>query len=355
MRVLVMGGTRFIGAAAVRHLSAMGCEVAVFHRGESEGNLPPGVQHIRNPSVSLINRSGLAASHGTFARFAPDVVLDMLLMLERDAQMTVDTLRGIAGRIVVISSGDVYRAYGRLIGTEPGEPVPTPLAEGSPLRARHYPYRREPPGGEWTDHYDKILVEQLILGEPALPGTVLRLPMVYGPNDRQHRLFEYVKRMDDGRPVILLDELTARWKTARGYVEDIGHAIALAVTQERAAGRVYNVAEQTAFTEMEWGQRIGEVAGWQGKIVLAPVDKLPARMRPQADLRQHLTLDSSRSRPELGYAEQTPAHVALELTIDWERANPPASIDPAQFDYAAEDAVLAALSSLGSVGGRESD
>jgi nucleoside-diphosphate-sugar epimerase len=322
----------------------MGCEVAVFHRGESEGDLPPGVQHLHDPSVNLINRNGLAASREAFERFAPDVVLDMLLMLERDAQVTMDTLRGISKRIVVISSGDVYRAYGRLTGTEPGEPVPTPLTEGSPLRAKRYPYRRDPPGAAWTDQYDKILVERVVLNDPTLPGTVLRLPMVYGPKDGQHRLFEYLKRMDDGRPVILLDETTAQWKTARGYVEDVGYAIALAVTSERAAGRVYNVAEQAAFTEMAWVQRIGEAAGWQGKIVVVPVDKLPAGMRPQADLHQHLTMDSSRIRQELGYAERTPAHVALRLTIDWERANPPAVIDPAQFDYVAEDTILAALS-----------
>jgi hypothetical protein len=40
--------------------------------------------------------------------------------------------------------------------------------------------------------------------------------------------FTYIKRMDDGRPVILLDEAYARWRWARGYVENIAHAIALA-------------------------------------------------------------------------------------------------------------------------------
>ncbi len=344
MRVLVIGGTRFIGAAAVRCLSEMGCDVAVFHRGKSEDNLPPGIQHLHDPSVSLINRNGLVAARETFERFAPDVVLDTLLMLERDAQLTMDILRGMTRRIVVISSGDVYRAYGRLTGTEPGDPVPTPLTEESPLRAKRYPYRRESSGGEWTDEYDKILVERLVLNDPELPGTVLRLPMVYGPNDAQHRLFEYLKRMDDGRPAILLDEATAQWGTARGYVDDVGYAVALAVISDDAIGRVYNVAEPGVFTEMEWVQRIGEFAGWQGEVVSIPVDKLPAGMRPQADLRQHLTMDSSRIRQELGYVELTPSSAAVGLTIDWERANPPAQIDPARFDYAAEDAVLAALS-----------
>ena len=40
----------------------------------------------------------------------------------------------------------------------------------------------------WVDDaYDKIPVERAVLGNPALPGIVLRLPMVYGPGDRLHR------------------------------------------------------------------------------------------------------------------------------------------------------------------------
>ena len=44
-----------------------------------------------------------------------------------------------------------------------------------------------------------------MLSDPELPGTVLRLPAVYGPEDRQHRTFEYLKRMDDGRRAILVE------------------------------------------------------------------------------------------------------------------------------------------------------
>ena len=82
------------------------------------------------------------------------------------------------------------------------------------------------------------------MGAPDLLGTVLRLPAVYGPGDYQHRLFAYVKRMDDWRPAVLLGEGMASWRWTHGYVEDMASAIALAVTDERAAERVYNVGEQ---------------------------------------------------------------------------------------------------------------
>ena len=63
----------------------------------------------------------------------------------------------------------------------------------------------------WLDEeYDKIPVEREILGDPDLPGTVLRLPMVYGPGDPLHRFFPTLKRMDDRRPAILFEEKLAK-------------------------------------------------------------------------------------------------------------------------------------------------
>ncbi len=103
MRILFIGGTRFIGAAAARRLSEIGHEVTVFHRGQSEADLPASVHHLREQSISLIGRERL-----TVVR--PDVVVDMLLMQERDAEITLDVLRGITSRLVLISSGDVYRS-----------------------------------------------------------------------------------------------------------------------------------------------------------------------------------------------------------------------------------------------------
>src|SRR5436190_8561175 len=89
----------------------------------------------------------------------------------------------------------------------------------------------------------------LWLNAPELPGTVLRLPAVYGPGDRQHRLFPYVQRMHDGRPAILLEHGRASWRWTRGYVENVARAIALAVVQEHATGLIYNVGEAEALTE----------------------------------------------------------------------------------------------------------
>src|SRR5260370_8426950 len=120
-----------------------------------------------------------------------------------------------------------------------------------------------------------MLVEGVVMNDPELPGTVLRLPMVYGPGDYQHRLFNYLKHMDDNRPAILMDEAEARWRCTHGYVENVAEAITLAVTGERAARRIYNVGEQFTFTMAGGGDKIGQTAGWQGRDCLLPRGPLP--------------------------------------------------------------------------------
>jgi nucleoside-diphosphate-sugar epimerase len=334
VRVLVIGGTGFIGPHVVRRLSEGGQEVAVFHRGQAQADLGAQVRHI------LGDRHNLPASTSELRRFAPDVTLDMFPFNDADARAVLDAVRGVAGRVVAISSQDVYRAYGRLTGIEPGSPDPTPYAEDAPLRERLYPYRGKLPTEE---DYEKILAEQVVLGDPEMAGTVLRLPMVYGPCDKQRRLFEYLKRIDDGRRAILIDETLAGWRWTRGYVENIADAIVLAVMKEEAAGRVYNVGEPQALTLADWIRAIGRAAGWAGEVIPAPQAQLPSALQSSLDGAQDLVADTTRIRVELGYSERVPLDEALRETIAWQRAHPPAQVDPAQFDYAAEDAILARL------------
>ena len=337
MRILFIGGTRFIGYQAVLRLHAQGHTLAVFHRGRSEPELPSGVQHLHGERADLVD------FRADFQQFAPEVVVDMMALNQGDGETLARVFRGLARRLVVISSCDVYRAYDRLRGADPGPPDPNPLTEDSPLRDKLYPYREQADSPEHRFYeYDKILVERAVMGRPELPATVLRLPMVYGPGDYQHRTFEYLKRMDDDRPYILLAADLAGWRGLRGYVEDMGAAIALCATQERAAWQTYHVADRESLTERAWVSRIAQAAGWQGDIVALPNVQLPAHLQHGYDTSQDWALDSSRIREALGYADFTSPEVAMQRTVAWERANPPEQIDPANFDYAAEDTALEA-------------
>ena len=54
MQVLILGGTGFIGPTVVERLAAAGHRVALFHRGRSEENAPPGVQHVHGDRARFV-------------------------------------------------------------------------------------------------------------------------------------------------------------------------------------------------------------------------------------------------------------------------------------------------------------
>lgn len=325
MRVLFLGGTRFIGPHAVRRLADHGHNVMVFHRGESESELIADVGHLHGDLANF------DAHLDELRAFGPDVVVEMTALMPEDSRR-VRAFKGIAQRGVVISSADVYRAFGRGHRTEPGPPDPVPLTEESPLREKVVIPDR-----------DKVGVEREAQADPDFPVTILRLPATHGPGDPYHRLYEYLRRMDDDRPAILLEETLARWHWVRGFVENVGHAVALASEDERAAGRIYNIADPVCYAEAEWVRSIGDSVGWNGEVVPVPDSILPEHLRIPADFTQDYIVDSSRIRRELSYSEIVSEKEALARTIEWERANPPDDMNPEDYNYAAEDEALANL------------
>jgi nucleoside-diphosphate-sugar epimerase len=337
MRVLVIGGTGFIGPHIVRTLVRLGHEVRVFHRGRTR--VDPGVEEI------IGDRRRLSESAGVLRSFAPDVVVDVVLSSAGQARELLDVFHGHAGRIVAVSSMDVYRACGVTHRLEEGPLEPLPLREeSSALRSKLQTYPQaqlrmlQQVFGWVDDEYDKIPVEREILGDGRLPGTVLRLPMVYGPHDPLHRFQPIVKRVQDGRRAILFSEDMARWRATKGYVEDVASAVAAAAVAERAAGRIYNVGEADTLTELEWAERVARAMNWDGAFKVMPDAKVPAHLRAPGNTAQQWIGDTTRIRQELGFGEALSRDEAIRRTVDWERSNPPSGFTPHHFDYVAEDA-----------------
>ncbi|HKP14308.1 MAG TPA: NAD-dependent epimerase/dehydratase family protein, partial [Blastocatellia bacterium] len=79
MRILIIGGTGFIGPSVARQLAAGGHEVIVMHRGRSATSLPGGVKVMRG------DRQALNFMAGDFKRLAPDVVIDLICYNEAEA------------------------------------------------------------------------------------------------------------------------------------------------------------------------------------------------------------------------------------------------------------------------------
>ena len=311
MRVLAIGGTGFIGQQVVRLLLEHGHEVGVFHRGES-ASVPEGARSIPG------DRDRLNDSSAEVARFRPEVVLDAILYTEQQAREMVQAFRGRVRRLIVLSSADVYRNYDGFRGKATAPPDAVPLTEDAPLRETRYPYRGKDLPFAYADDYDKILVEQVMLGEPELASTVLRLPAVYGPGDRQHRLREYLRRMADARATLVLSEVQASWHWTRSFVGNVAAAVALAVTDPRSDNHVYNVGDEPTLTEREWVERIGVAVGWRGKLGTVPAAEFRDESDQTFDWRYELWTDTTRLRSDLGYLQPVPLDEALRCTVAWE-------------------------------------
>jgi nucleoside-diphosphate-sugar epimerase len=275
MRVLIVGGTRFIGAHVARRLFEQGAEVVVLHRGQSHNPILPAVRHVLDPAaeypVTSFPREVTATDW--------DAVIHMVLMGEVDARAAAAAFTGRTGRLVVVSSGDVYRAYGRLTGREPGSPDPTPLTEDAPKRSVLYPWRgREAEHGAFARDYEKILAEQAVSEAAGLPWTILRLPKVYGPEDNAEvgTVYGFASRPD--------------WRWTYGHVDNVAAAITLGATHPRAPGRTYNIGEPHTPT---MGERLSRL----------PRQAQPAPEPPSLDYRQDMVQDTGRIRAELGFRE----------------------------------------------------
>jgi aminoglycoside phosphotransferase (APT) family kinase protein len=116
---------------------------------------------------------------------------------------------------------------------------------------------------------------------------------------------------------------------------NVAAAIALAATAPAASG-IYNVGETVA-SEREWTAQVAAAAGFGGVIREVAAENAPPHLHPPGNVAQDWVTDAGRIARDLGFAPPVPLETAIERTIAWERSHPPDAIDPAQFDYAAED------------------
>jgi nucleoside-diphosphate-sugar epimerase len=296
----IFGGTSFMGPHVVRRLVAMGHDVTLFHRGQTEREDLPNVRHIHGDRTQLPRdlRAGL--------------VIDMICMNEAEARAARERFDGV--RYVVLSSGDVYRNYDGVQGRVAGAPDPVPLSEDAPLRTELYPYRNKAAElGDWVHQYDKILVERTLAGPRT---TVLRMPAVYGPGDKYKRFFDWIDAMRRGDEAIKIGRAISRWRWTRGYVENMADAIVHAALDDRAAGRTYNVGDVDAPAEEEWLRMLARLIGWNGRI---EYDDTPTPLHVDF----HLATDTRRLRDELGWREHISRGEGLRRLIAWRRSSGP--------------------------------
>ncbi|WP_381799275.1 SDR family oxidoreductase [Streptomyces niveus] len=183
MRLLILGGTEFVGRAVVEAALARDWQVTVFHRGRHEP--PAGVDVLRGDRTAP---DGLAALTGTTGGAAPewDVVVDTWSGAPSAVLDAARLLAGRAGRYAYVSSRSVY-AY----PTPAGLPEDGPLVEGADADAGPRDYARDKRGGE--------LAAEAVFGDRSL---LVRAGLILGPWENVGRLPWWLGRIARGGPVL---------------------------------------------------------------------------------------------------------------------------------------------------------
>ena len=190
MRLLVLGGTRFIGHAIVTAAVGRGWEVTTFNRGLSDADVA-GVRAARGDRARANDLADLATTGRSW-----DAVVDTSGYVPRDVLAACQRLEPLAGRYVFVSTVSVYRGW----------PV-EPLSEASEVL--YCPPDDGPEYGEDTEDgptrygYQKSGCE-LAVNSTFGPerSTILRPGVVLGPREYVGRLPWWLSRIAAGGRVL---------------------------------------------------------------------------------------------------------------------------------------------------------
>jgi len=222
MRILVLGGTQFLGRHAVDAALAGGHEVTLFNRGQTRPELHPGVEKLRG------DRDGnLDALRGR----SFDAVIDTSGYVPRIVRETIDAL-GDAGHYTFVSSISVYAD------------LSTPPAVGAPVA------ELEEPTEEWREAYGALKAECEDVVRERFPDAFIPRPgLIVGPWDPTGRFTYWPQRLAAGGRVLAPapPEADAQVIDARDL------AAWIVAAAERGLGGTFNavgpVARRDAFLE----------------------------------------------------------------------------------------------------------
>lgn len=176
MRVLVLGGTRFVGRAVTDAALGRGDDVTLFNRGRTNPGLYPGLETITGDRAGDLS---------VLARRDWDVVVDVAAYDPAVVANSVAALAGRAGRYVFVSTASVYADHsGR-------------QTEGDPVLALH-------DGTPGDDLYGarKAASEEIVTAAFGDRALIARAGLIVGPHDPADRFGYWLRRIARGGRVL---------------------------------------------------------------------------------------------------------------------------------------------------------
>ena len=304
MKILVIGGTRFLGYHIARKLLDDGQEVVLFNRGLSSHDLGQKAKLIRGDRHDY--QGFFEKMHGK--KF--DVVIDMIAYRAEDSRAAIKAFQSSIGHFFHISTAAVYvvtRDY------------PSPLREEDFDRAL-YPQPKKN-SGWWEYGYHKRKCEEVLreaYQKQGFPVTMLRLPIVMGERDYTLRAYSYFIRLQDSRPLILPDGGMNAFTHV--YQGDIAKTIASNLLNRSSFGQAYNLSQEEIVTLKEFVVKAAEIMKKKVERVDIPYKVLEntpiGTSFSPFSMRRLFILQTQKAIKELNFSS-TPFDIWLRKTVNW--------------------------------------
>ena len=247
MKILLIGGTGTISTAITEKLHELGHELTLLNRGKRSDLIPMGVEVI----IGDIHNEAEVAKLLEGRTF--DVVADFIAFdlphVERDFRL----FNGITKQFIFISSASAYQK----------PPVDAVITESTPLSN---PY--------WQYSQNKMICEEWLLDcfrEDGFPITIIRPSHTYSKNSvpvavhGHHGSWQVLKRMIEGKPVIIPGDGTSLWTVT--HHTDFANAFIGLLGNPHAIGQAIHITSDESLT---WTQ-IHEIIAAQLGVKLNPL------------------------------------------------------------------------------------
>jgi len=260
VKLLVLGGTRFVGLRLVRYLVGQGHDVTILNRGRTQAQLPPGVKRL------YADRRDAEAFRKALEGQDFEAVFDITGYEVRNLVPSVELFSGRVAHYVFISTCGVYAPSDTNPVTE-DSPRVSGVSQNSGLGAYEV---------------NKVQCEDYLFTkhrESGFPVTVLRCPFIYGSENWMHdREFSYFTRLACGREVIVPGNGMTLLHLA--HVDDVARAHFSVIGNGGAVGQAFNIAGPDAVTIEGYIDAIAEVMNMTVRKVYVPLEAMSKLEKP---------------------------------------------------------------------------
>jgi 2'-hydroxyisoflavone reductase len=247
MKVLVIGGTLFIGRQLVKELRNAGHDVAVLHRQPNHG------MTLRIENL-VADRNDPEAVRQVLAGRRFEVVYDNVYDWERGttAAQVEATVRACGDRVSRYIFMSSVAAYGDGLNHYEGDALAPDNHADAYVR-------------------NKAMTERMLFRlhqKQGLPVVTFRPPYVYGPGNPFYREAFFWDRMRLGRPIIIPGDGHRLMQFA--YVKDLVRALVRAMEVPNAEGEAFNIGDSRPLTQAELVQALAAAANKSVNLVRVP-------------------------------------------------------------------------------------